>query len=184
MLKNQPKSTAAATPAPAETPAVNRERIRNYLRVAKGVIPDALEELTHQVIYMPVSEHDWWEALLKVDDLAESPGRRAAFFHLLIEQSAGDALAGDPVAWQSRFDPSRNYESGEWMRLTVPEQIADIVRRIRREFPEIVAAEQEAQYGLTQAHIDSLGITEEDITEAVAQVRSRKYGSPPGSPGH
>lgn len=171
MLKNQPKATLAPTPATAETPPVNRERMQNYLRVASGVIPDALEELTNLVNYMPRSKYEWRKALAKVDDPDESPGRRAACFHLLIEQSSGDALTGDPVAWQSHFAPGSKYEARGWMNYYPPEQIADIVRRIRKEFPEIVAAEKAAQYELTQAHIDSLGITEEDIAEAIREVR-------------
>ena len=171
MLKNQPKATAAPAPATAETPPVNRERMQNYLRVASGVIPDALEELTNLVNYMPRSKYEWRKALAKVDDPDESPGRRAACFHLLIEQSSGDALTGDPVAWQSPFAPGSKYETLGWMRYTPPEQIADIVRRIRQEFPEIVAAEKAALPALIDEHIASLGITEEDIAEAIREVR-------------
>lgn len=171
MLKNQPKATAAPTPVSTETPPVNRERMQNYLRVASGVIPDALEELTNLVNYMPRSKYEWRKALAKVDDPDESPGRRAACFHLLIEQSSGDALTGDPVAWQSHFAPGSKYEARGWMSYYPPEQIADIVRRIRQEFPEVVAAEREALPELTRQKIEQLGITEEDIAEAIREVR-------------
>lgn len=171
MLKNQPKATSAPAPATAETPPVNQERMQNYLRVASGVIPDALEELMHLVNHPSLSKYAWRQALAKVDDPDESPGRRAACFHLLIEQSSGDALTGDPVAWQSCLDPERNYECREWMQLTAPERIAGVVQRIRQEFPEVVAAEKAALPALIDEHIDSLGITEEDIAEAIREVR-------------
>lgn len=178
MLKNQPKFTAASAPVATEIPPVNGERMCNYLRVATGVIPDALEELTHLVNYMPRSRYAWYEALAKVDDPDESPGRRAACFHLLIEESSGDALTGDPVAWQSPFAPGSKYETQGWMRPTPPEQIADIVQRIRKEFPGVVAAEKAGHYELTQAHIDSLGITEEDIAEAIREARREEQCLP------
>ena len=171
MLKNQPQSTVAPAPVATEIPTANWERMCNYLRVATGVIPDALEELTHLVNYMPRSRYAWYEALAKVDDPDESPGRRAACFHLLIAESSGDALTGDPVAWQSPFAPGSKYETRGWTRPTPPEQIADIVRRIRKEFPGVVAAEKAALPALIDEHIASLGITEEDIAEAIREAR-------------
>ena len=172
MLKNQTDpGINAAAPVVEELPPANWERMRNYLRVAKGVIPDALEELTRRVTYMPRSRYAWHKALAQVDDPEESPGSRAACFHHLIGQSTGDALTGDPVARQSEYDRNCNPALPEWMYLTPPEQIAHIVQRIRQEFPEVVAAEKAVLYELTQAHIDSLGITEEDIAEAIREVR-------------
>ena len=164
-------AVAAAAPAPAELPPANWNRMLNYLQVASGNIPEALEEFIHQVNYMPRSRYAWHKALEKVDDPAESPGSRAACFHHLVGQSTGDALTGDPVAHQRPYDRYCNPALPEWMYLTPPEQIAHIVRRIRNEFPEVVAAQKAALYELTQARIDSLGITPEDIAEAIRETR-------------
>lgn len=179
MLKNptaaavnaETATVPAAAVAPAELPPANWNRMLNYLQVASGNIPEALEEFIHQVNYMPRSRYAWHKALEKVDDPAESPGSRAACFHHLIGQSTGDALTGDPVARQPEYDRYCNPALPEWAYLTPPEQIAHIVQRIRHEFPEVVAAQKAALYELTQAHIDSLGITPEDIAEAIREVR-------------
>lgn len=161
---------AAALP-PAELPPANWNRMLNYLQVASGNIPDALEVLTYRVTYMPPSRYAWHKALEKVDDPAESPGSRAACFHHLIGQSTGDALTGDPVAHQRPYDRYCNPALPEWMYLTPPEQIAHIVRRIRNEFPEVVAAQKAALPALIDERIASLGITEEDIAEAIRETR-------------
>ena len=171
MLKNQTDPTVNVAAPAAELMPANWERMRNYLRVASGNIPDALEELTHRVTYMPRSRYAWHQALAKVDDPEESPGSRAACFHHLIGQSTGDALTGDPVARQSEYDRNCNPALPEWVYLTPPEQIAHIVQRIRQEFPEVVAAEKSALPALIDEHIASLGITEEDIAEAIREVR-------------
>lgn len=164
-------AVAAAAVAPAELPPANWNRMLNYLQVASGNIPDALEEFIHQVNYMPRSRYAWHKAREKVDDPAESPGSRAACFHHLIGQSTGDALTGDPVARQPEYDRYCNPALPEWAYLTPPEQIAHIVRRIRNEFPEVVAAEKAALPALIDEHIASLGITEEDIAEAIRETR-------------
>lgn len=171
-------AVATTTAPPPGLPPANWERMRNYYRVASGVVTDALEEFIHQVNYMPRTRYAWHKALEKVDDPAESPGRRAACFHHLVGQSTGDALAGDPVAWQSPYDRHCNDALPEWAYLTPPEQIAHIVQRIRREFPEVVAAEKAIRYELTQAHIDSLGITPEDIAEAIREARQEEQCYP------
>ena len=151
--------------------------MRNYYRVASGVITDALEEFIHQVNYMPRSRYAWHKALEKVDNPEESPGSRAACFHQLVGQSTGDALAGDPVAWQRPYD--RNGKAlPDWAYLTPPEQITHIVQRIRREFPEVVAAEKAALPALIDEHIASLGITEEDIAEAIREARQEEQCYP------
>lgn len=166
-------AVAVATTPPPGLPPANWERMRNYYRVASGIITDALEEFIHQVNYMPRTRYAWHKALEKVDDPAESPGSRAACFHHLVGQSTGDALAGAPVAWQPPY--ARNSKAlPDWAYLTPPEQIAHIVQRIRREFPEVVAAEKAIRYELTQAHIDSLGITPEDIAEAIREARQEE----------
>lgn len=167
---------AAAAPPPGLPPA-NWERMRNYYRVASGNITDALEEFIHQVNYMPRTRYAWHKALEKVDDLAESPGSRAACFHHLVGQSTGDALAGEPVAWQPEFDRN-GIALPDWAYLTPPEQIAHIVQRIRREFPEVVAAEKAALPGLIDEHIASLGLTEEDIAEAIREARQEEQCYP------
>ena len=167
---------AAAAPPPGLPPA-NWERMRNYYRVASGNITDALEEFIHQVNYMPRTRYAWHKALEKVDDPAESPGGRAACFHHLVGQSTGDALAGDPVAWQPEFDRN-GIALPDWAYLTPPEQIAHIVQRIRREFPEVVAAEKAALPGLIDEHIASLGLTEEDIAEAIREARQEEQCYP------
>ena len=164
-------AVAAAAVAPAELPPANWNRMLNYLQVASGNIPEALEEFIHQVNYMPRSRYAWHKALEKVDDPAESPGSRAACFHHLVGQSTGDALTGDPVARQPEYDRYCNPALPEWAYLTPPEQIAHIVRRIRNEFPEVVAAEKAALPALIDEHIASLGITEEDIAEAIRETR-------------
>lgn len=166
-----PATVAAATLPPAELPPANWNRMLNYLQVASGNIPDALEVLTYRVTYMPPSRYAWHKALERVDDPEESPGSRAACFHHLVGQSTGDALTGDPVAHQRPYDRYCNPALPEWMYLTPPEQIAHIVQRIRNEFPEVVAAQKAALYELTQARIDSLGITPEDIAEAIRETR-------------
>ena len=162
---------AAAAVVPAELPPANWNRMLNYLQVASGNIPDALEVLTYRVTYMPPSRYAWHKALERVDDPEESPGSRAACFHHLIGQSTGDALTGDPVAHQRPYDRYCNPALPEWMYLTPPEQIAHIVRRIRNEFPEVVAAQKAALPALIDEHIASLGITEEDIAEAIRETR-------------
>lgn len=164
-------TVAAAAVAPAELPPANWNRMLNYLQVASGNIPEALEEFIHQVNYMPRSRYAWHKALERVDDPEESPGSRAACFHHLIGQSTGDALTGDPVARQPEYDRYCNQALPEWAYLTPPEQIAHIVRRIRNEFPEVVAAEKAALPALIDEHIASLGITPEDIAEAIREVR-------------
>lgn len=166
----------AAAPPPGLPPA-NWERMRNYLRVASGIITGALEEFIHQINYMPRTRYAWHKALEKVDNPAESPGSRAACFHHLVGQSTGDALTGEPVAWRPPYD--RNGKAlPEWAYLSPPEQIAHIVQRIRQEFPEVVAAEKAIRYELTQAHIDSLGITPEDIAEAIREARREEQCYP------
>lgn len=164
-------TVAAAAVAPAELPPANWNRMLNYLQVASGNIPDALEVLTYRVTYMPPSRYAWHKALERVDDPEESPGSRAACFHHLVGQSTGDALTGDPVAHQRPYDRYCKPALPEWMYLTPPEQIAHIVRRIRNEFPEVVAAQKAALPALIDERIASLGITPEDIAEAIRETR-------------
>ena len=120
-------------PEQDDTPAsVLDERIRNYMRVVHERFDHDVEELTREVNYMVMHEIEWSTALNNVDNADLKPSQRASCFHRLIEQGTGDALHGNPGEW-------RLLQDKETSALTSPERIANIVQRIRTEFPHIAA---------------------------------------------
>ena len=116
---------------------IREERIRNYLRVVYESIGNDVEALTRHVNFIAMHELEWEAALNNVDNPAISPSQRAACFHRLIEQGTNDALHGDPGDWQVLS--GEDHRARQAMSLTAPERIANIVARIRQEFPHLVS---------------------------------------------